>query len=761
MGQADSAGARALRGLALGLAIGAAALAAPRASAQIIDQIDVVKRGEDAVVLVRFATSVQYLRHAPPDRGKLVQIDFQITGRLDGTLRNQRQTHRYPKTDLAPAFLLSYTPLTSGLTVEFREEVRFAVRGGADGRSLEIAIGRNGKPPAAAPPPAAAAKPSAPPAAPKPAAEPKPPVATLPPAPPPGAPAPPATTPPSAVAPGEGPPGVAIAPPAAGDLEAESERLLATARAALERKDHAAAIEALNRVLGFPPNRHSQEAQEMIGRARELDGDVRRARVEYELYLKLYPVGEGAERVKSRLAGLREPTPAELRGEVVAKPETSVYGSVSAYYYNGNSKFDSTLAPPTPGLPGDQISLTSKDQDSLVTNLDLTARYRSGAWDNRLVLRDTFTANFLSGEADDNRLYNLYYEFGNRGLDLIGRLGRQSSPGVGVLGRFDGAWVRSAFRPGWRLGAVGGRPVEFFPSPDKQFAGASLDVGPFSRAWSGNVFAIEQRVDGFTDRRGTGLELRYLDPTVNGFAILDYDLRFKEMNIALVQANWNLKSGASVNLLYDRRRTPPLQLTNALTAYPQFHTVREIMDSGVSYDQLLSDAKAVTPISDLVSLGGTWPLTPRWQLGGDVKLQRVSATQDAGSLPGSPGTGDIWIYTGQAIGTSILKASDVLVLGGSVIRGTQFDGWTLSGSYVLVFLERWRFETQLKYYVQDDANGVTLKRFTPTLKLAWRVRDNFTFESEAGWERSDSTGPQSTDLTDRRFWNVGLRWDFY
>ena len=103
----------------------------------------------------------------------------------------------------------------------------------------------------------------------------------------------------------------------------------------------------------------------------------------------------------------------------------------------------------------------------------------------------------------------------------------------------------------------------------------------------------------------------------------------------------------------------------------------------------------------------------------------------------------------------------MLVASASLIRGALFDGWTLSGSYVVVLRQDWRLEAQLKYYRQDDASGVRLARWTPTVKLAYRVRENFSLEAEAGVERSDSHGPMQADFTDRRFYNIGARWDFY
>lgn len=727
------------------------------ARAQLLEQVEVVRRGDEAVIQARFATTVRYVGHAPREAGRLVKVELQVTGVAEGLNPDMRVSRRHPATSLVPAFLLTFAPRTSGLTVEFQEEVAFKAGGGADGRTIEVRVPArtslpNGKPSAAVPKPAGpvASKPPAGPAA------------RVAPAPRTSEPALPPSTP-RAAAGNEGLPR-AVAPATSPELERDGASALAAAKAALGQRDLAAAIESLNRVLDLPPTLASQEAQELIGNAREENGQPDRARVEYELYLKLYPGGAGAERVRARLAALGNARAQETGAPRPARAaERMTYGSVSSYYYSGNSKFDATLQPPQPTLPGEQVSLTGKDQSALVTDVDLTMRSRIGAWDQRINARDTYSADFLRGERNRNRnrLNAFQYEAFNRDIDFLARVGRQSSPGVGVLGRFDGAWARGAFARGLRLGVVAGRPVDFFPGPAKRFVGASLDAGGNGAALSGDVYAIEQRVEGFGDRRAVGTELRWLAPRANAFALLDYDVAQRTLATAMLQANWSLGPKASANLLLDHRLSPTLQLSNALFAHPGFGSIEALVASGIPLETLWREAKAATPVSDLHSLGLTYQLTPRWQLGGDLKLQRISGTGAAGSLPAAPGTGNVLVYTLQAVGTSLWTLTDVFVASASAIRGAAFDGWTGSGSYVVVLRDAWRLETLLRYYRQQDSRGTRLTRFTPTVKLSYRLHERFAFEAEAGWERSDSRGPSQADLTDRRFYSLGVRWDLY
>ena len=78
---------------------------------------------------------------------------------------------------------------------------------------------------------------------------------------------------------------------------------------------------AFNNVLKLPPNKYSAYAQVWIGIAREKSGQIAKAKLEYELYLKLYPDGADAGWVKARLSKLKaiQPTPPPVLAESAAE----------------------------------------------------------------------------------------------------------------------------------------------------------------------------------------------------------------------------------------------------------------------------------------------------------------------------------------------------------------------------------------------------------------------------------------------------------
>ena len=74
--------------------------------------------------------------------------------------------------------------------------------------------------------------------------------------------------------------------------------------------------------------------------------------------------------------------------------------------------------------------------------------------------------------------------------------------------------------------------------------------------------------------------------------------------------------------------------------------------------------------------------------------------------------------------------------------------------------EQWRFDTNLRYYTQRDDNGDKQSRFSPSLKVAYQLRNSYYLESEVGPETSHNTGIDRDDKIVRDYWYFGLRWDF-
>lgn len=676
------------------------------AHAHIIDRIEINHAGDEAEIHILFDVRIQYLSEASLGNGE-IHIFVNLLEADPDRAQLVPEAKDSPPTDIAPHFTVAYPGLDSSLIVKFDKAVTYRVRPGNDGRSIDIFV------------PAAKQK---------------------------------------------------IEPQAEAvsvmrtteDVEREAKQLMDDAQKALQQGQTPVAVEKLNRLLNLPPNQQSQAAQELIGEAREKNGEYAKARVEYELYLKLYPDAKDVQTVKDRLARLpaeeyAKPVPQAVQRKAVVEKMT-VYGSFSQNYYNGMSHIDTTTAN---GSSITSDTLTATDQSTLISSLDLTARKRTETTDTRIVFLDDYSANYLANANNDNRLSSFYVEQSARDRSYLYRIGRQVGTAGGVLGRFDGAWLGYSLNSTWRINGVMGTPVDFYSTNAERetFAGLSVDLTRLPEQWSGSGYFIQQRAGSVVDRQAVGMETHYFDAKRNYLGLLDYDSTFKAVNIAMFQGNWTNAAGDNYLLLADHRKSPTLQLSNALPGQTT-QSIVSLVQSGVSTDSLMTDAKALTPTSNLLLLGMMHPYSSRLRLGGDFRINNISGTGASGALPATPGTGNMYIYTLQAIANGILRENDMGVASASYINAQTFNGQSLSYTQTETLQQNWRLDVSLQLYDQKDNLGVHMTRVTPSLKLGYRLNQSVSFNAEGGIEDTHNTGAFQTQTIRRKYVYFGYRWDF-
>lgn len=603
------------------------------------------------------------------------------------------------------------------------------------------------------PPPAAA--PAVPPVAEVPAP-------TVPPVPPPAPGVPPAAPPaPSAAAPAEALPAVR----APEEVESHAAELMKKARAALEANVPQDAIDALNRLLTLPPNSQSQAAQELIGVARERNGELAKARAEYELYLKLFPNTEGADRVQQRLAQLGKKPPAaaaEAARRRERPPLKTLTGTISQYYYGGQTQIENVFNTPT---DQSRSSFNAVDQSQLLSTVDLNGRYRSGDSDHRVVFRDYYSLSFLSDRDSYNRLNAAYYDYRRISGGLSARLGRQTGLSGGLPGRFDGGIVGYGSQR-IRLNAAGGEPVEFNKIDSKRrFADLNLEFGTDTGHWNSNLFTIYQEVDGIVDRQAVGGEVRFVDGVRTLYTLVDYDTSYSVMNATSVQGSWTTPGGTSINLLWDRRRAPTLTTTNAVIGQPT--TSISALLATNSEDKVREAALNVTAVALQASLGFTTPVSERWQVGADVRLINVGPLPEVVfngvTIPAQPATGDILSYSIQWIGSKLYSPRDSNVWNLSYSSADSYDSWLVTYNNVTRVSDKWSLEPSFRFYTQHDVLQTRLVRLTPGLRVTWSPTLGSAIEFDGLWERTRTTtttiGGTGTDTSSRYFYSLGYRLD--
>lgn len=552
------------------------------------------------------------------------------------------------------------------------------------------------------------------------------------------------------------------------EVEDQADVLMPKAKEALAAANYELAINSFNQVLLLPPNKHSEEAQELIGQARERNGEQAKAKAEYELYLKLFPEGAGAARVKQQLAQLNVPAVATRK----AKPKRddtvtkTVSGSFSQFYYGGKSQTQTAFnTPVAPGTP----TLSTFDQSELRTQIDLTGHYRNADSDQKLVFRDDDIRRFVEDRPDRNRVLSAFYEYKGYLNGFSAKIGRQTPTSAGVFGRFDGALLGYEFAPKWRANVVAGMPVDF-PSleTDRTFWGVSVDADALTERLSGKTYFIEQTADGIVDRRAVGLELGLHMGRGSVSTLLDYDVSYDVLNIATLQGDWQTEGGSSYSFLLDRRRSPPLATSIAL--YNQAVTVKSPIPLSIkqllatdSEDQIRAWALASSAVVEQFTLGFQTPLNATWQVGGDFNMNNTGAlpgqTLDDGTviLP-QPATGNIYRYSLRTIGSSLLTANDAHVFTLSLNQGETFHGEFVSYNNT-TRLGRWLIEPSLKYYQQKTDPNTDTAQWSPEIHVAYQWKDNLSLEADYTFQHVTTTSPASQDTDKAHFFYLGYRWD--
>ncbi len=562
------------------------------------------------------------------------------------------------------------------------------------------------------------------------------------------------------------------------ELDKQAATLLAKARVALVAGNNDEAINALNQLLLLPPNKYSQDAQELVGVARERAGELAQAIKEYELYLRLYPDGDGATRVRQRLATLQPPDLAKAEAAKPAQrrePRASVGGSISQYYYGGDQRTQTTqglFAGSITNASNAQISSTA--QSSLTTVVDLNGRYRTETSDTRIVFRDSDQFSFIDAISPSiNRMDAAYVDYRDTRDGLALKVGRQSGVVGGLVGRFDGAMLSYDLVPKVRLNAVAGVPVsqDAYVQASQRFEGLSVEAQNFAEHWGGSAFVINQTADGITDRRAVGADLRYFEPGRTLYALVDYDVQFSVLNAATLQGSYLLPDQTSLSILLDDRKAPTLLTSNGLlqfgcTSYVDYFA-NKCVNPGTgarTVDQLRQAAEATTANSHQLALDISRPFGSNWQASLDARVSSVGAlpTVNIGSQQflGSAATGNVLGLTAQATGSNLYSQRDINVFSVTRLHSESLTGTQVSYNNLNGMLDnRLVLAPGLAAYWESDATGQRLTRVSPGFHASYKLTPRMSLEGTVSLERARNEGPTQNEATTNRFFFLGYRYD--
>ncbi len=559
-------------------------------------------------------------------------------------------------------------------------------------------------------------------------------------------------------------------------------------RAALKRNNFRGAIQLFMKVLIYPENQYSAEAQELLGLARQKGGQLAEARAIYEDFLLRYPGGEQSERVRQRLSGiitaigepstpLRTPNGQPLGtlpiGKFALTHETTwtLVGNASSFYIHDDSfrtARDTSMAPD----PNSDPDAHAVHQNEILSTLDLLVTWNSDETKGKIRFsggeEHRFASNQGAYQVDETGVSAFSVDAEIKDWNLRTIAGRQTFNADGVLGRFDGAFFSWQPLPMLKVDLVGGSPASSrYDLPfknERYFYGTAIGLGPLFGGLETSIYAIEQRDRWLVDREAIGSELRYVDLNKFAFGTVDYDIRFQRLNAAVLSGSWTLPDTSAIYGGADYRRTPYMSTWNVLINQP-FATLYDMLkvqaQTGSQLQQLAVDQ---TPIYKSAMIGFSHPLSDRVQVGADATI--VNLSQQIAPIGLDPtlatlAAGNEYYYSAQLIGNNILKDGDMYI---GALRYAQQETDT---QYVLDFNSRyplssaWLLAPRLRLgYSVFSGSGIKQYTVLPSFLVDYTWSSNLSFELEIGtqWTRSVQPGIKTDDT--ELFATVGLRYNF-
>jgi len=513
--------------------------------------------------------------------------------------------------------------------------------------------------------------------------------------------------------------------------DAERARLLREARLALEQQHYPEAIDRLNQLLRQPEFPARADAQELMGLARERAGQLAQAKAEYGEYLRRYPEGPAAARVRPRLTALAAASLApKSMGDYdpASGHRLTLAGSAAlSWQYGKDQTISSGAATTTNSLDSALLygDLLMRDQGP---RYDFTGRFDGGYTHN--------IASASSGGSQD-RLTTAYGEVIDKQVGLTVRGGRQSLASQGVIGLFDGVFVGYQANSSWSIGAAAGLPAYTSysaVSAQEKFATVTAEFDPFHQAWVFDAYLFDQTNGGLTERRSIGLQTRYAQAGHTAVALIDYDMAFQALNSATLIGNTRLGDNWLLGFDADHRRIPLLELSNALIGQsePDLQALESVLH--LTAAQLRQLALARTAISNTVVVSASRSLGERWQFMVDLSGIELSGTPASGGVAATQSLGLDKSVAVQMSGASLMQAGDLHIFSIRIDDSPTASSRSLSWDARFVLPGAWRLGPRLSVEQLDDASlGGRQMLYLPQIRGDYTTRRS-VFEVTAGYQ---------------------------
>lgn len=525
--------------------------------------------------------------------------------------------------------------------------------------------------------------------------------------------------------------------------------LLDQAREAYLDRDWPRAISLYNKAAKQPDLR--EEALEMLGVARQRNGQLAQARAVYQTFLAEYADVPSSDRVRQRLQSLTgddEPRTQMRKPSNKSERAWRTTASLSQFYRRHSLDIDGA---------DKRIPI-----DAAFTDATLMAR--------RVIGKDLHEGRVSLGHLQDFgdsdsrqalRVQRATWESYFDKLGLSFKLGRQSRYKSGVPGRFDGTTLSYRHSDMLQWNVVGGDLVRTSYSnrdPDQPFVGVSADL----KLWAGQLevspFFIQQDYDGVLDRRAVGGTVNLRTEKTYAALLLDYDIFHKTLNNLYLNAAYDLSERWRVHTTANHRRSPYLTTSNALIgqAYDDLSELEQDL-----LDLKLEDvAEDRTATSTMVRIGLDGKIDDTWSFSIEGSAADYGSTNASAGVFALPQRRDYYFSSqvrargllGKGSYTTVrVRMSDSDTASTNTMdissRFRLFDDWQLYGRLMM---------SQREYDTTGDAH----LQIKPSLRVDYRGFKSVRLEAEVGYDWSTrETVANDIDVIGF-FFRVGYRANF-
>jgi len=526
-----------------------------------------------------------------------------------------------------------------------------------------------------------------------------------------------------------------------------TDEMMAAGKRALRLGDNALAIRIFNNLISLPDNPHSRDALELLGLARERNNQLAQAKLIYQQYLAKYQKNDDERiRVKQRLADLLEvkqkpQQKLEKTGKKIHK--TFTLTTFSQYFYRGLTSIEGQSSASSESQLNSRFSYLWRKRDENREVKHYFYAYNLYDFESR------DRVGLISSSNEDIIISSAYSRIKDREQNYAMSLGRQTSQGGGVLGRYDGLEMNYGIANKIKWGINVGAPVGIANKDriqfEKKFISAHVDFDDLIKDWNFSGYGYSQTQDGFTDRQSVGGEVRYFADGISLFSLLDYDVYFSQMTIYLMRLQSKIGANDTFVFNVDSRRL--VEVNNALINGSE--TSLQQISAIYSEDQVKENALANTPTSSLSTLGWIHSFQQQWEANVDY-TKGVTVLNDRSSSAADSRS----IYKALNLlvtKNGLIQQNDLLFLSFRFSTSDSSDKITDDSSawvsHRLLFT-KYRFLSKLKVSHRSDSDGGLQNIISPSFKINYKLGKDNDLEFEAGIDKykygGSSIGPDFT-----------------